>query len=193
MHIPDPAQPGTLERRVLERSTEDGQVDWINRQIEQLLRQRAGIEANRVARDEEDDERREARYARNDVREAKAEVRYALTGRRRARDANNYPVFVLWNYIYERWRKAGSPDWGVEIPFNQIRQHLSKHCVKRSRTDVKGFSERRVQGLIEECDLRRALDVRKHGQRPRTYLPKMDGVIAGSDLFSLRLLREARS
>ncbi len=172
--------------REKERRIETRQVAKIDRDIANLFKKRDAIEANAIARDDEDGEDRERRLTRNGRREIKAEARYHLTGERRARIAKTKPVYVLWDYIFARWRKAGSPDNGVEIKFTQIQLHLSRHCAKSTRLDKKNFSERHIRGLISECKVRQALDVIKRGRDTRAYVPKTEGILRG-DLYSLKL------
>lgn len=178
-------------RRALERSVETEQLARLDREIDTLLRKRDSIEQNCLNRDEEEDERRAARFARNDRREAKADVRYALTGERRVRLANCRPVFLVWHYIYERWRKAGYPCDGVEIELDRIRLHLEKRGPKATRADRVGFSERWVRELVRECVDREALRVQKHGQRPRTYHPQLSA-LCGS-IEEIRYFKRLRS
>jgi hypothetical protein len=180
------------DRRQVERSIEDAQQQRIANQIEKLLKQSESIEHNRARRDEEDDKRRAARFARNDLREAKTEVRYALTEERRAKVALKRPIYVLWDYLYIRWQKKGFDPEGVQVGFSQMKGHLAKRCPKKTHLDRSGFSDRYIGDLIEEMRLRQALEIRKRGRQARMYLPRLNGVLRGSDRATLRLLEAAR-
>jgi hypothetical protein len=159
------------DKRQQERHVEDRQIQGIDSEIQTLAKQKESIKANRAARDEEDDERREARFNRNDRRDAKKRVRLRLTDEQRSRIANARPIYVLWDYIYTRWKRKGFPSGGVEITAKQMRTHLVKHCSKATRADCEGFSAIYVRKLIREMRSRQTLEVTKHGQRPRSYLP----------------------
>jgi len=159
------------DKRQRERHVEDRQIQGIDKQMQGLAKELESIKANKAAREEEDDERREARFNRNDLRDAKKLVRFTLTDERRSWAARTRPIYVLWDYIYTRWKRKGSPSGGVEITETQMQTRLVKRCSKATRADCEGFSTIYVRKLIREMRSRQTLEVTKHGQRPRSYLP----------------------
>jgi hypothetical protein len=169
------------DKRQRERHVEDLQIQGIDMKMERLAKQRESIQANKAARDEEDDERREARFERNLLRDAKKLVRFRLTDERRSRVARTRPIYVLWNYLYTRWKRKGSPPEGVEVTEKQMRTHLVKHCSKATRADCEGFTYRYVRKLIWDMRFWQTLEVTKHGQRPRSYLPMLQHFLSRSD------------
>lgn len=173
-------------RRQAEREVASEQMHVIDRQIadyehviRQLQRRKEGIDKNERDRDQETDDVRGRRFARQDWREALTEVRYQLTGERRDNKARQYPVYVVWAYIYDRYRKARDaarsrllPDGGVEITTNEMQQHLAKHAKKGTRTDKPGYSLKQIKRFISELEQCGVLEVHKHSHRRRSYIPK---------------------
>ncbi len=175
-------RPLTVEtepKRRAERAKEARQLAKAMAEAKAANRKVERLRETFAARENEDPAHRAKRDARNARRETLADIRECLTGERREAKARGVPIYEVWHFVFERWRKAGEPREGVEIPFERIQSHLTKHVARKgTHRERDGYSARQIRELVRDAVESGVIAVRDNGPNPRVFTPQMvDGFV----------------